>query len=272
MHSLLQLPCETRLTIFGFAVRMPSSPPKCPTVSQKGRQRVSTAGSKSIWNLSPANPALSLLLVNRQIHGEVQDVLRRSPTDYAVDIMYVKNYGLWATWLSFPRLPPTQYIDSIRATMRIFEPTQDIDPLYQRSLCFEGYQGAWAMYGLLDALFTRGPGFNMPYGNGTRKAYIVKNIVVDVLAPTDGAAHTSTMLQDSEARQVHQWWWHFGPHDSSIIAPEERLARYVICLSQDTTQFCYLTSYKFHGSRIPISPTATIQRNGLRDGCLRAHT
>lgn len=234
--ALNQIPREIRQSIFEWVICSPIDPPASPSVSQEGRRKLSKdlfSGS-GIWQLPPQNPALPLLLVNKQFHTEVNYVLRHASTNYHVDIMFVKGCGLWTTW-SIPVLPRTQYIDSVHARFRLFEPTDDLDPCFLKSLSFRGGDGGpplavWSFYRLLTALLTNGPGYLGPEQTerlqNLSPRYVVKKVVVDVFAPTDGAAHTSIVLKDQEDEENTRRWSDGFLHDASI-APEERLAWYM---------------------------------------------
>ncbi|KAH6989566.1 hypothetical protein BKA56DRAFT_576052 [Ilyonectria sp. MPI-CAGE-AT-0026] len=245
-----QIPREIRQSIFEWVICSPIDPPASPSVSQKGRRRLTedVFWEGGIWQLPPQNPALSLLLVNKQFHTEVNYVLQHTPTDYHVDIMFVKGYGLWTTW-SIPVLPRTQYIDSVHATFRLFEPTDDLDPRFRGSLSFRGGDGGppsavWSFYRLLTALLTNGPGYLGPEPLGRpcdlRPRYVVNKVVVNVLAPTDGAAHRSIVLGEEEENRVDaRRFIDRSLHDASI-APEERLARYM------TGELDHLLALSYH--------------------------
>lgn len=234
--ALNQIPREIRLSILDWAICSPIDPPASPSVSQKGRRELSkdSFSGRGIWQLPPQNPALPLLLVNKQFHAEVNHVLQYASTDYHVDIMFVKGYGLWTTW-TIPVLPRTQYIDSVHARFRIFEPTDDLDPRFRDSLSFLGTDGGpdravWPFYRLLTGLLTNGPGYLGPEPIGSpsnlRPRYVVKKVVVNILAPTDGAAHRSIALREEEDEAKTRRGMCWSLHDTSI-APEERLALYM---------------------------------------------
>lgn len=247
--ALNQIPLEIRQRIIEWVICSPINPPASPSVSQKGRRKLSqdTFSGRGVWQLPPQNPALPLLLVNKQFRTEVNYVLQHASTDYHVDIMFVKGYGLWTTW-SIPVLPRTQYIDSVHARLRLFEPTDDLDPRFRESLSFRGGDGGpplavWSFYRLLTALLTNGPGYLGPEPIGIprnlRPRYVVKKVVVDVLAPTDGAAHRSIVLKEGEDEgETHRFIDRYL-HDASI-APEERLALYM------TRELDHLLALSYH--------------------------
>ncbi|KAH7140247.1 hypothetical protein B0J13DRAFT_557411 [Dactylonectria estremocensis] len=234
-----QVPREIRQRIFELVIGSPVDPPACPSVSQEGRKRLLGSG---IWQLPPQNPALPLLLLNKQSHDEVKYVLQRVPTDYHVDVMLVKDCGLWTTW-SIPVLPRTQYIDSVSATFRIFEPTNDLDARFRGSLKFYGGCGgpptaSWSFHRLVTALVTDGPGYSGPElasqweRHDLKPRYVIKHLKIDILAPTDGAAHTSVVQPEqawaAENKRGYDGrltrWDH---HDDASMPPEERVAGYM---------------------------------------------
>ena len=230
--SFLRFPPEIRLKILQEAISSPADAPSCPAASQEGR----TSPYSGIWQLLINNPALSLLLVNRQIHVEAKDVLRRLPANYYhVDIMFVKSYGLWTTW-TIPAPPRTQYIDSVHASFRLFEPTKDLDPRFERSLNFQSGDGGppvavWSLYDLLSGLIRSGPGYlgwkDHLHKKGLAPQFVVKRIIIDISAPTDGVTHESILWEDGEHGRLRRWEINQGPHNPSI-PPEERIADYMV--------------------------------------------
>lgn len=111
------------------------------------------------------NPALPVLLTNRQLGAEMQDVLRRRfadrRPDYAVDVVYLKDGTLWPTWLSVP--VPADHVDTLTARFRLFScPADMVMPLARRLGLFDSGIGGqptaiWLFYHLLTVSFTRGP-------------------------------------------------------------------------------------------------------------------
>lgn len=200
--KLMSLPVEIRQLILIEAICLPLDPPACPSVSQHDR-RCLTPGKRRgrFWQVPLVNPALALLLVNRQLLAEVKGILRFVPERYHLDVMFVKSHGLWTTW-SLSRQPQAQYIDTVTCTFRPFEPTADLDGRFNRSIsfvkpcCGKPPTGFWYFYGLLATLFDRGPGF-CPEVPG-RSRYVVGTIVINVAAPTDGAPHSSFSLPEGK--------------------------------------------------------------------------
>jgi hypothetical protein len=239
--AFLQLAVEIRQKILQEAILSTRHAPACPSVDQEGRRQVSafalTGGG--IWCKTPVNTAIPFLLINKRIHNEVQDILRRIPASYNVDIIFVKDYGLWPTW-SVPVLPHTQYIDSVHATIRLFEPTDDLDSRFEGSLRFRQVCGGpplatWAFFKLLTSVFTCGPGwYDRPeegsFGNriaDLTPRYVVGKIVVDVVTPTDLPVHQSIHWSNKEyeAAIARSWVWsRRGDQDQPV---ELRMADYI---------------------------------------------
>lgn len=243
--TFLQIPVEIRLNVMKQAIYSLGDPPSCPTTSQEGRKRLPRGEcfGGGIWQLPLRNPALPLLLVNKQLCGEVKDIIRLMTTDYHVDIMFLKSHGLWTTW-TVPVLPQTQYIDSVHATFRPFEPTEDLDTSFG-SLDFHNGDGGpptavWSFHSLLTDLLAAGPGYQPKKQEGIRSRYVVKRIIVDVVAPIDGAAYKSIFWEDERYEdEVSPRQDGRGPHDASI-APEQRLANYMI---ENLDRLLHLTYY-----------------------------
>lgn len=185
--------------------------------------------TRGIFHRTPDNPALSLLRVNRQVNKEVGNFLLYIPTNYHFDIMCVKESGLWPTWSFPPPLAgkgslsaPTQYIDSVYATFRIFNPPKSMRSYFRNRLAFSFSFGLVdavldGFYELLEAFFHRGPGFmdrSRPENDmGVTPRYVVKDIIIDIMPPPDASKHRSIIIDDL--------------HDDVSVAPEERLAAHM---------------------------------------------
>jgi hypothetical protein len=136
---LLRLPFELRLMIFDFVIRLPSSPPPMLEAGT-AEERVICHVHRPIYadktpdvvqrvffpSNPPRNPALPLLLVNRQIYAETLRVLPRAkkgklqhcrPEDpwfnrsfagddggyvHVLDVIYRSDVTLWPTWTHVP--------------------------------------------------------------------------------------------------------------------------------------------------------------------------
>ncbi|CAG9956380.1 unnamed protein product [Clonostachys rosea f. rosea IK726] len=228
--------------IYGRVICSATKPPPSPARDRRNRRSLpdGSRDTQGIFYRTPDNPALSLLRVNRQVNEEVSNFLSYLPTrNYHVDIMCVKESGLWPTWSIPPPLPgkgsfsaPTQYIDSIYATLRIFNPPKAMRSYFRNGLTFHLSYGQQdpiidGFYGLLEAFFHRGPGFtdrSRPEDDpGVAPRYIVKDIIIDITAPPDASKHRSVIVDDLHYRPDRLTSRYAG-HDDVSVAPEERLA------------------------------------------------
>ncbi|KAF5708442.1 hypothetical protein FGLOB1_6402 [Fusarium globosum] len=132
----------------------------------------------------------------------------------------------------------------LTSTIRIFEPTDDLDDRFKDSLSFSGGDAGpggavWAIYELLVSLIQHGPGY---LGLRNNQRFVINEIEVNVVAPTDGAAHTKLSCRDN----VNPWWlrWSCIEHTKDLV-PEERLANFmtshldaVFSVRTDTMPYC----------------------------------
>ncbi|KAK0627909.1 hypothetical protein B0T14DRAFT_513533 [Immersiella caudata] len=134
--SLLGLPLEVRDMIILSVIQSPQSIPPTSSDLLDQRREPDTRYHRILYPAKPPNnPALSLLLANRQLHTETREALRRvfpatdpKPLNYNADIVYLKDNGtFWLTWLSVPTR--TSHIDTLHAQFRIFSfpPLVDYD-------------------------------------------------------------------------------------------------------------------------------------------------
>ncbi|CAG9980387.1 unnamed protein product [Clonostachys byssicola] len=230
--------------IYQWVICSVTKPPPSPTWDRRHRRLLpdGSRDTRGIFHRTPNNPALSLLRVNRQVNEEVGNFLfyLPPPSSYHVDIMCVKESGLWPTWSIPPPLPgkrshaaPTHYIDSIYATLRIFNPPKSMKSYFRNGLTFHLSYGQQdpimdGFYGLLEAFFHRGPGFMDRSGGAEDEPsvaprYVVKDIIIDIMAPPDASKHRSVIMDDLHYRPGRLASRHAG-HDDVSVAPEERLA------------------------------------------------
>ncbi|KAG5762121.1 hypothetical protein H9Q72_009791 [Fusarium xylarioides] len=265
--KLQDIPLELRQAIFELVLTAPVAP-SSPSESQHGRDQLlyclrdMQCGWRpyGVWQQTPRNKSLSLLLVSKQFYAEIQDIFRRLPNNYHVDIMFVKNYGFWPTW-DIAKPPTSRYIDKITSTIRIFEPTDDLDDRFKDSLSFRGRDGGpesavWAIYELLVSLIQHGPGY---IGLPNNQRFIINEIEVNVVAPTDGAAHTKFSCRDND----NPWWLRWsGIEYAKQLVPEERLASYMI--SNLDMAFKADSHVRPHGQELyeHILESITFQLNG----------
>ncbi|CAH0050352.1 unnamed protein product [Clonostachys solani] len=244
----LNLPLEIRHGIYRWVICSATKP--APSVAWDRNRRTLPDGNRmtrGIFHRTPDNPALSLLRVNKQVNEEVRNFLLYIPSNYHVDIMCVKESGLWPTWSFPPPLPgkgslsaPTQYIDSVYATFRIFNPPKSVRSYFRNRLAFSFSFGLVdavldGFYGLLEAFFHRGPGFmdgSLPENDmGVTPRYVVKDIIIDIMAPLDASKHRSIIIDDlhyAPDRHTHgRYASRYAGHDDVSVAPEERLAAHM---------------------------------------------
>ncbi|KAG4293192.1 hypothetical protein FPRO06_12680 [Fusarium proliferatum] len=161
----------------------------------------------------------------KRFYVEVQDIFRRLPNNYHVDIKLVKNYGFWPTWYIAKR-PTSRYIDKVTSSIRIFEPTDDLDDRFKDSLSFSGGDAGpggavWAIYELLVSLIQHEPGY---LGLQNNQRFVINEVEVNVVAPTDGAAHTKLSCGDND----NPWWLRWSCIEcAKDLVPEERLANFM---------------------------------------------
>lgn len=248
--QLQDIPLELRQAIFGLVLKAPVAP-LSPSESQHGRDQLihSLRDMKrrwspvGVWQQAPRNKSLSLLLVSKRFYVEVQDIFRRLPNNYHVDNMLVKNYGFWPTWYIAKR-PTSRYIDKVTSSIRIFEPTDDLDDRFKDSLSFSGGDAGpggavWAIYELLVSLIQHEPGY---LGLQNNQRFVINEIEVNVVAPTDGAAHTKLSCRDND----NPWWLRWSCIEcAKDLVPEERLANFmtshldaVFSVRADTMPYC----------------------------------
>ncbi|KAI1445758.1 hypothetical protein F5Y02DRAFT_100138 [Annulohypoxylon stygium] len=167
---LLDLPQELRDQIFSLVCLNTRLAPGLSTYRREYRRTcerqsysLSPLAGDRVWFERPScqNPMLSLLLVNRQVNREVQEVLRRvseSP-NYAIDVVFLKDGTLWPTWLSVPRLQRT--LGSVYVQFRIF----DVPEHLRSHIANDPYRSdrpgpppvVWSFYHLLAGFLRNGP-------------------------------------------------------------------------------------------------------------------
>ncbi|KAK4218998.1 hypothetical protein QBC37DRAFT_410994 [Rhypophila decipiens] len=210
--GLMAVPVQVRQIIINILAHTPSDPPSFPSVSQQDYRLLKPGGryfgSNGIWQRPPINPVLNMMLVNHQLHEEVKFCLEAVPQRYHLDVMNIKTYGLWTTW-SISKMPKQQYIETVSCTFRLFEPTPDLDDRFADSVSFQGGCGGppggiWAFYALLAGLFEYGPGYCTR--NPDKPRFVVGTIVLDFLAPTDGAIHSSVTQPEAMFLQRYMRW------------------------------------------------------------------
>jgi hypothetical protein len=77
--------------------------------------------------LAEATPAL--FFVNRQLYAETQPCLTLFGLHQRLDVMFVRECGLWPTWMSLPGV--ARHVDSVYVQFRIFDPPSDVNPTWK---------------------------------------------------------------------------------------------------------------------------------------------
>ncbi|CAG9995445.1 unnamed protein product [Clonostachys byssicola] len=242
MSLLLMIPAEIRLAIFRWTICSLITPPSHPAEEQQIRQDLRlTVGFTfpHIKHLRPPNHTLPLLLVNRQIYDEVKSLLCHLSADYYVDVMVVDvmsigEIALWPTW-SIPALPQTQYIDSINATLRVFDPVPP-KPLYgtprhdstYADKIWNKFPRLGLFYWLLVDIFYKGPGLLIKAAREPRPLpqYIVKKLVIDIRASAETPNNGSMIVGDGHYKAARKLAGNDPDHDDAPMTPGESLARH----------------------------------------------
>ncbi|KAF6801087.1 hypothetical protein CMUS01_15501 [Colletotrichum musicola] len=224
--GLLSIPREIRDLILDQVVLLPDrEPPLNPTISQdRTRREYKGQGffdGHDVWvensqrtRIPPAgSPNTSILLVNQQIHDEAKALLASKGSHYRLDVMYVKECGLWPTWLAVPR-PTTRHADSVHVQFRIFDPPSDVDPDWKNEYQFRGTDGGppfmvWNFYAMLSDYLRYGPtAFCSQVGE--RSSFVIKNLVIDVLAPPANEKHDRLVPRSAERERSHDLFESFN--------------------------------------------------------------
>lgn len=174
------------------------------------------------------NPALPLLLVSRQIHDETKRILG-GEVDHAswkADFMFIKNVGLWTTWLSASRF--LGKVDTMHAQFRSFNAPETLDRAFFREDMWHGWpgvlpRGAWGLQHLIVG-FLEGDIGPFPsirhvdgpesHGDGRRgdtHGFTVGRLVIDCLSATE-----------ENILSLDQSTWR-GTPNSVLFASEARL-------------------------------------------------
>ncbi|TDZ36025.1 hypothetical protein C8035_v009045 [Colletotrichum spinosum] len=260
--GLLSIPREIRDLILDHVVFLPDrEPPLNPSASLQRKRREYKGKSffdgHDIWvekqqkpRAPPAgSPNTAILLVNQQLHDEAKALLDSKGTHCRLDVMYVKECGLWPTWLAVPRT--TRHADSVHVQFRIFDPPADIDPDWKNEDQFRGGSGGppfivWNFYAMLSGYLRYGPStFSSVVADPSH--FTVKNLIIDVIAPpanekhdslVPGGARRSThdmfegfthMVMDAEERERVGIAWPRPPEGKENLIPAEKLAFFMCC-------------------------------------------
>lgn len=144
MTTLLTLPREIRDLILRDAISLESSPPSAHSVSS-GRERLLN-DVDPYWTPTTniyVEPGLdssaqtALLQTCRQLRAETQYILETPDArPYRLDVLLVKECGLFPTWLSFPR--HQKHIDELYVQMRVSDRPENINEEWLEAARYRG--------------------------------------------------------------------------------------------------------------------------------------
>ncbi|TQN70677.1 hypothetical protein CSHISOI_04764 [Colletotrichum shisoi] len=260
--GLLSIPREIRDLILDEVVFLPDRPPPLnPSVSQDRKRREYNGqgffDGHDIWvekqiRAPPSgSPNNAILLVNRQLHCEAKTLLASKGTHCRLDVMYVKECGLWPTWLAVPR--STRHADSVHVQFRIFDPPADVNPDWKNEQQFRGGDGGppfivWNFYAMLSGYLRYGPtAFSSVVADPSN--FTIKRLVLDVLPPPPEEKHDrlvsgsrarrpaaldlferfNTLVMDAEKRERKGITWPRPPEGKESLIPAEKLAFFMCC-------------------------------------------
>ncbi|KAK1595477.1 uncharacterized protein LY79DRAFT_577867 [Colletotrichum navitas] len=259
--GLLTIPREIRDLILDEVVFLPDRPPPLnPSVSQDRKRREykgkGFSDGHDIWvekqiRAPPSgSPNNAILLVNRQLHDEAKTLLASKGTHCRLDVMYVKECGLWPTWLAVPR--STRHADSVHVQFRIFDPPADVNPDWKNEEQFRGGDGGppfivWNFYAMLSGYLQYGPtAFSSVVADSS--SFTIKRLVLDVLPPPPEEKHDrlvsggarrppahdmferfTTMVMDAEKRERRGITWPRPQEGKESLIPAEKLAFFMCC-------------------------------------------
>ncbi|KAL2757264.1 hypothetical protein ACRALDRAFT_1060666 [Sodiomyces alcalophilus JCM 7366] len=205
MPSLMTIAPELRDQVLKEVLFPPErEPPDSPAASQDRVRRVYSGDTTDyhdghdIWVprtplVAPDQHPRAILLVNRQLYHEGSALLARAAgrkTPHRLDVMYVKECGLWPTWLSVvPRA--ARHIDTLHVQFRIFDPPGDVDPVRRnpRQFVTRNVGGeplaVWNLFALLSDYIGHGPTAFEPRV-GPPCPHTVGKLVLDVAVPPPG--------------------------------------------------------------------------------------
>lgn len=170
MASFLSLPTEIRAMILEYAVNSPQTPPKDPWTGKEHRKRCWDVEYES-WGFGPKHtlypptprllPSTSYQLINRQLHHETNDLLRRMARPrYDLDVMVIHEWDFWPTWTNVPIW--RTHADEVNVTFRLFG--HCALPAWLRSITGDGGSPGmeWCFYALLERFLALGPINQLP--------------------------------------------------------------------------------------------------------------
>ncbi|CRK15152.1 hypothetical protein BN1708_011372, partial [Verticillium longisporum] len=250
MAGLLSIAPELRDLILEEVLRLPErEAPVDPSASQDRKRRkyrddMRCSDGHDIWVkeknfLAAAQKTPAIMLVNRQLHAEAAAVIARTKTHYRLDVMYVKECGLWPTWLSVPRL--AHHADSIYVQFRIFDPPTDVNEDWRNPRQFLGGDGGpamivWNFFAMMKDYLLHGPtAFESLVA--TKNSFSVKTLILDILPPPPGTKDDNlgfpsgsaqgSRLERFVASRMASHRWPIPPEGMKHTMPAEKLAIFI---------------------------------------------
>lgn len=210
--SLFGIPFEVRAMIIQQVILAPRSNPPgtLDELAQQQRQRQPNdrlcRNCVSFLSEPATNPAMSLLLTNRQLYDETLDTLQRtfkataaSPS-YTADIVYLNNGTLWPTWLSTPVRAP--HADTVHVQFRVFHHPEELRPGgVPRYRLFNCGRIMWSFHDLLLGFLLSGR--HGPCG----QPITVNRLVLDFLPATDATDDIFPLCPETS------WEWLSTPEE-----------------------------------------------------------
>lgn len=142
--------------------------------------------------------AFSLILVNKQIQRAVKNIVSRNLQqgvhDCKADVIYIRNAGLWTTWLSAPF--PTAKFGTVHAQFRIFNFPGNWDSVLLDKNLWRGGdggppRGVWDFFDLIVGFLIGRAGPWLPQGGEAPNVppvdphNTIQHLVLDVLSATE---------------------------------------------------------------------------------------
>ena len=206
--GLLEIPIEIREQILNeFLDTSRVEGPVNPKSTINDRK---TLPHSHIFFKKMQNLAVPVLLANKQLHGEIKDLINRKSSqraNYAIDIMYVKDSGLWSTWLSAPVL--TTDLGTIHATFRLFNQPDNLpDTMYFPNMWRGGDggppSGVWVFYDMITQFLDQRIGPWPHRAEVEAERITIRRLVLDVLTPVEPDIFP---LAESPHRPGHDWMY-----------------------------------------------------------------
>ncbi|KAI1206126.1 uncharacterized protein F4807DRAFT_238081 [Annulohypoxylon truncatum] len=245
---LLSLPQELRDHIFTLVCLDARSEPQpstyrreCRRTCERQSYSIAPLARDRVWFERPSfrNPLLPLLLVNRQVHREARDALRRMnrPPNYAIDIAFLKDGTLWPTWLSVPKLQRS--LGNVYAQFRIFDVPEHLQPHAMGDPYCSDKPGpppiVWLFYHLLAGFLRNGP--VVSDRDSDSGGFTVQNLILDFLPASEkGILPFASFIQyfkeveDMAAPPDLENDWTLGQDEGESLLAAEYLAHFVRAL------------------------------------------